>query len=99
MEGVLNSRLAVYERGVRQRNAAICALMGMAVLFAAAFVLYVILDLRNPEYGLFRVQGTVSPWAYLATLAPVVIIPAVAHIVANRHLKSPPVSSPDTDKK
>ena len=99
MESVLNSRLAVYERGVRQRNAAICALMGMAVLFAAAFVLYVILDLRNPEYGFFRVQGTVSPWAYLATLAPVVIIPAVAHIVANRHLKSPPVSSLDTDKK
>lgn len=55
MEGVLNSRLAVYERGVRQRNAAICVLLAMTVLFASVFVIYVILDLRNPEYGFFRV--------------------------------------------
>lgn len=98
MEAVLNSRLAVYERGVRQRNAAICVLLAMTVSFASVFVIYVILDIRNPEYGFFRVQGTVSTWAYLATLSPVVIIPAVAHAVAHRR-KDPPVSSLDTDKK
>ena len=94
MESVLNSRLAVYERGVRQRNAAICALMGMTVLFASVFVLYVILDLRNPEYGFFRVQRPVSPWAYLAILSPGISIPAVVHAVAHRR-KDPPVSSLD----
>lgn len=36
MEAALNSRLAVYERGVRQRNVVICALLGLAVFFAAA---------------------------------------------------------------
>lgn len=98
MEGVLNSRLAVYERGVRQRNAAICVLLAMTVLLASVFVLYVILDFRNPEYGFFRVQGPVSPLAYLAILSPGIIIPAVIHAVAHRR-KDPPVSSLDTDKK
>lgn len=99
MEGVLNSRLAIYERGVRQRNVAICALMGLAVFFAAAFVLYVVMDLRDPEHGIFRIRSAVSPLAYVAALCPVAIVLAVGHIVASRHLKKPPVSGLDTDKK
>lgn len=98
----LRERIALYERGVHQRNMAICGLLGFLAFFAAAFVFYVVLDLQDPQYGLFR--GTVSPWAYLLACFPVIAILITGHIIASRRAraekeKQSPVSNLDTEER
>lgn len=98
----LRERIALYERGVHQRNLAICGLLGFLAFFAAVFVFYVVLDLQNPQYGIFR--GTVSPWAYLLAFCPAVAVLIVGHIFASRRAraekeKQTPVSNLDTEER
>lgn len=98
----LRERIALYERGIRQRNLAICGLLGFLAFFAGAFVFYVVLDLQDPQYGLFR--GTVSPWAYLLAFCPVVAVLIISHIFASRRAraekeKQSPVSNLDTEER
>lgn len=95
-------RIALYERGVHQRNLAICGLLGFLAFFAVAFVYYVVADLQNPQYGLFR--GTVSPLAYLLAFTPVIAILVSGHIIASRRAraekeKQSPVSNLDTEER
>lgn len=98
----LRERIALYERGVHQRNLAICGLLGFLAFFAAVFVFYVVLDLQNPQYGIFR--GTVSPWAYLLAFCPVVAALITGHIFAGRRAraekeKQSPVSNLGTEER
>lgn len=93
-------RLAVYERGVRQRNLAICALMGFLAFFAVAFVIYVILDANDPQHGFIR-GGELSPWTYAAIALPALAALISAHIFASRRVRADrankrPVSDSDT---
>lgn len=102
LNDTLRERIALYERGVHQRNLAICGLLGFLAFFAVAFVYYVIADLQNPQYGLFR--GTVSPWAYLLAFCPVIAILITGHIFASRRARSEkqkqsPVSNLDTEER
>lgn len=99
LNDTLRERIALYERGVHQRNLAICGLLGFLAFFAVAFVFYVVLDLRTPQYGIFR--GTVSPWAYLVLLTPALVMLLAGHTIASRHAKETrtsksPVSKSDT---
>ena len=73
-------RLAVYERGVRQRNVIICALLGLLAFFAAAFVAYVIIDVRNPNYGFIRPGSPAGLW--LCILCILVAIPLIGTLTA-----------------
>lgn len=102
LNDTLRERIALYERGVHQRNMAICGLLGFLAFFAVAFVYYVIADLQNPQYGLFR--GTVSPWAYLLAFCPVIAILITGHVFASRRAreekkKQSPVSTLDTEER
>ena len=99
LNDTLRERIDLYERGVHQRNLAICGLLGFLAFFATAFVVYVILDLQNPQYGLFR--GPATHWAYLVVIAPVVTILLAGHTIASRQAKAArdkksPVSNLDT---
>lgn len=63
---------------------------------------YVVLDLQDPQYGIFR--GTVSPWAYLLAFCPVVAVLVISHIFASRRAraekeKQSPVSNLDTEER
>nr|DAE53798.1 MAG TPA: structural protein [Caudoviricetes sp.] len=73
-------RLAVYERGVRQRNVIICALLGLLSVFATAFVAYVIMDARNPDYGFIRPGSPAGLW--LCLLCILVAIPLLGTLTA-----------------
>lgn len=84
---LLRESIELYERGVRQRNIIICGLLGFVVFFAMAFVVYVILDLQDPEHGLIRKAQPVSPVAYLLVLAPAAVALAVGHRIGCKHLK------------
>lgn len=93
-------RLAVYDRGVHQRNLAICALMGFLAFFAVAFVIYVILDANDPQHGFIR-GGELSPWTYAAIALPALAALISAHIFASRRVRADraskrPVSKSDT---
>lgn len=80
-------RLAVYDRGVHQRNLAICALMGFLAFFAVAFVIYVILDANDPQHGFIR-GGGLSPWTYAAIALPALAALIAAHIFASRRVRA-----------
>lgn len=80
-------RLAVYERGVHQRNLAICALMGFLAFFATAFVIYVILDANDPQHGFIR-GGALSPWTYAAIALPALAALIAAHIFTSRRVRA-----------
>ena len=81
-------RLAVYERGVRQRNVIICALLGLLAFFATAFVIYVILDANDPQHGFIRPDAPVSPWLYLLVAVPILAAFVAAHIAASRRVRA-----------
>lgn len=81
-------RLAVYERGIRQRNVIICALLGLLALFATAFAVYVIMDAQNPDYGFIRPNTPVSPWLYLLVAVPILGAFVAAHITASRRVRA-----------
>lgn len=81
-------RLAVYERGVRQRNVIICALLGLLAFFATAFVIYVIMDANNPNYGFIRPDSPVTPWFYLIVSIPVLATLIAGRIVATRRIRA-----------
>lgn len=96
-------RLAIYDRGVHQRNLAICALMGFVAFFAVAFVTYVVLDANDPQHGFIR-GGELSPWAYAAIALPALAALITAHIFASRRVraareKKSPVSNLDTEER
>lgn len=98
----LRERIALYERGVHQRNMAICCLLGFLFFLAVAFVYYVIADLQKHQCGLFR--GTISPWAYLLAFSSVIAILITGHIFASRRAraekeKQSPVSNLDTEER
>lgn len=80
-------RLAVYDRGVHQRNLAICALMGFVAFFAVAFVIYVVLDANDPQHGFIR-GGELSPWVYAAIALPALVALIAAHIFASRRVRA-----------
>lgn len=67
-------RLAVYERGVRQRNVIICALLGLLSVFATAFVAYVIMDARNPDYGFIRPGSPAGLWLCILCILVAILI-------------------------
>lgn len=97
-------RLAIYDRGVHQRNLAICALMGFVVFFATAFVIYVIMDANNPNYGFIRPDDSGSPWTYLIIAVPALAALIAGHIIASRRAraekeKQSPVSNLDTEER
>lgn len=94
-------RLAVYERGVRQRNVIICALLGLLAFFATAFVIYVIMDANNPNYGFIRPDDSGSPWTYLIIAVPALAALIAGHIITSRRVRADraskrPVSKSDT---
>lgn len=80
-------RLTVYKRGIRQRNVIICALLGLLAFFATAFVIYVIMDVRNPDYGFIRPDAPVSPRLYLLVAVPILAAFVAAHITASRRVR------------
>lgn len=97
----LRERIALYERGVHQRNLAICVLLGLSGFFSVAFMFYVILDLQNPQYGLFR--GADPQWGYVVAVVPVLLVLLAGHLLASRRTrgagrKIKPVSNLDTGK-
>lgn len=67
-------RLAVYERGVRQRNVIICALLGLLSVFATAFVAYVIMDAHNPDYGFIRPGSPAGLWLCLLCILVAILL-------------------------
>jgi len=81
-------RLAVYDRGVRQRNLVICALLGFLAFFATAFVIYVIMDANDPQHGFIRPDTPVSPWIYLSAAVPILGGLIAGHIFASRRVKA-----------
>ena len=81
-------RLETYERGIRQRNTIICALLGYLAFFAVAFVVYVIMDANNPNYGFIRPNSPVTPWFYLIVSIPVLATLIAGHIIATRRVRA-----------
>lgn len=81
-------RLTVYDRGVRQRNLVICALLGFLAFFATAFVIYVIMDANDPQHGFIRPDDPVSPWIYLSAAIPVLGGLIAGHIFAVRRVRA-----------
>lgn len=67
-------RLTVYERGVRQRNVIICALLGLLAFFATAFVAYVIMDARNPNYGFIRPGSPAGLWLCILCILVAILL-------------------------
>lgn len=89
-------RLETYEQGIRQRNTIICVLLGYLAFFAVAFVVYVIMDANNPNYGFIRPNSPVTPWFYLIVSIPVLATLIAGHIIATRRAraaKNSPVSN------
>lgn len=81
-------RLTVYDRGVRQRNLVICALLGFLAFFAMAFVIYVIMDANDPQHGFIRSDDPVSPWIYLSAAVPILGSLIAGHIFAVRRVRA-----------
>lgn len=81
-------RLAVYDRGVRQRNHVICVLLGFLAFFATAFVIYVIMDASDPQHGFIRADNPVSPWTYLSAAVPILAFPIAGYIFAVRRVRA-----------
>lgn len=75
-------RLVVYERGVRQRNVIICALLGLLSVFATAFVAYVIMDARNPNYGFIRDGSPSGLWLCLCVLIAIPLLGVLTAVLA-----------------
>lgn len=67
-------RLVVYERGVRQRNVIICALLGLLAFFSTAFVAYVIIDVRNPNYGFIRDGSPSGLWLCILCILVAILL-------------------------
>lgn len=81
-------RLTVYDRGVRQRNLMICALLGFLSFFATAFVIYVILDASDPQHGFIRPDNPVSPWICLSAAVPILAPLIAGYIFALRRVRA-----------
>lgn len=81
-------RLTVYDRGVRQRNLVICALLGFLAFFATAFVIYVIMDASDPQHGFIRSDDPVSPWICLSAAVPILAPLIAGHIFAVRRVRA-----------
>lgn len=81
-------RLTVYDRGVRQRNLVICALLGFLAFFATAFVIYVIMDASDPQHGFIRADDPVSPWICLSAAVPILASLIAGHIFAVRRVRA-----------
>lgn len=81
-------RLAIFDRGVHQRNLAICALMGFLAFFAAAFVIYVIMDANDPQHGFIRAESTVNPMSYLMIAIPVLAALIAGHVFVSRRIRA-----------
>lgn len=81
-------RLTVYDRGVRQRNLVICALLGFLAFFAMAFVIYVIMDANDPQHGFIRSDDPVSPWICLSAAVPILGSLIAGHIFTVRRVRA-----------
>lgn len=81
-------RLTVYDRGVRQRNLVICALLGFLAFFAVAFVIYVIMDANDPQHGFIRSDDPVSPWICLSAAVPILGSLIAGHIFTVRRVRA-----------
>ena len=96
----LRDRDALYERGIRPRNLAICILLGFLAFLGLAFVAYVALDISDPQHGFIR-SGQPSHW--LAIVLPLGLSALVAgHMRLSRRIrqekKKIPVPDLDTEK-
>lgn len=96
----LRDRDALYERGIRQRNLAICILLGFLAFFGLVFVAYVALDISDPQHGFIR-SGRPPYW--LAIVLPLGLSALVAgHMRISRRIrrtkKEIPVPDLDTEK-
>lgn len=96
----LRDRDALYERGIRQRNLAICILLGFLAFLGLAFVAYVALDISDPQHGFIR-SGQNAHW--LAIVLPLGLSALVAgHMRLSRRIrrekKEIPVPNLDTEK-
>lgn len=96
----LRDRDALYERGIRQRNLAICILLGFLAFLGLAFVAYVALDISDPQHGFIR-SGRPSHW--LAIVLPLGLSALVAgHMRLSRRIRRArreiPVPDLDTEK-
>ena len=85
---IYKERLETYERGIQQRNTIICALMGFLVFFATAFVIYVIMDASNPNYGFIRPDSPATPWFYVIVVILVLAALITGHIFASRCVRA-----------
>lgn len=85
---VYKERLEIYERGIRERNTIICALMGFLAFFATAFVIYFIMDASNPNYGFIRRDSSAPPWVYVIITIPVLAALITGHIFASRRVRA-----------
>ena len=96
----LRDRDALYAEGIRQRNLAICVLLGFLAFVGVAFMAYVALDIRDPQHGFIR-SGTRSHW--MAIALPLGLSSLVAgRIYLSRRIrrtrKEIPVPNSDTEK-
>ena len=85
---VYKERLETYERGILERNTIICALMGFLAFFATAFVIYVIMDASNPNYGFIRAGSPATPWFYVIIAIPVLAALITGHTFASRRVRA-----------
>lgn len=85
---IYKERLETYERGIRERNTIICALMGFLAFFATAFVIYVIMDASNPNYGFIRSDSPATPWFYVIVAIPALAALITGHVFASRRVRA-----------
>lgn len=96
----LLARNELYERGIHQRNLAICVLLGFLAFVGLAFMAYVALDISDPQHGFIR-SGSRFHW--LAVALPLGLSALVAGLMRisrriSRAKKEIPVPDLDTEK-
>lgn len=79
-------QVAIYKTGIRERKPIIYGLAGLCILLAVYLLVYITLDVQNPDLGLIRSANS-SPIVYIALVSIVTSCLYLCHTIVKHKME------------